>query len=292
MYNIPKEFETLLDLEIDKKASELHIQSNTNAFLVLEGQMFDTGIFIDENLLWQIKEALVSETIYYGLLIDNKSTDFSYHYKDNYRFRISIVESFKGLKLSIRNNNFKIKTFRELGFKDDIWSDIITQSKGLILVAGATSSGKSTTVSTLITEFIKQKRCIISLEDPVEFIYDDTETSITQRELHTNFYSYADGIRDAMRMAPDVIVVNELRDKDTIDATLTAAETGHLVVASVHTKSVDAIENRLILSFPEGEQNLKREILKETLIMKIHQSLIFDNITKRLRLVYEYKKYI
>lgn len=289
---LPEELITLLDLQLERNASELHIQSNTFAYLTIEGKIVKTDIFTDENILWKISETLTSDTLYYGTLIDKKSTDFAFVYKDTYRFRISIVESFNGLKLSIRNNNYPIRTFEELGFNPKIWEKPLNQDKGLILIAGSTSSGKTTTIATAISNLILKKKCIVTLEDPVEFVFNNDITSITQRELHNNFFSYADAIRDAMRMASDVIVVNELRDKDTIDATLEAAETGHLVIATVHTKDLNAIENRLILTFPANEQTLKKEILNQTLIFKVHQSLVYDSILKRLRLVYDYEDLI
>jgi len=289
---LPEIFKNLLDLQLKEGASDLHLQSNSEAFLTKEGQIVSTGIFIDENTLWKVKEVLTSNTVYYGLLIDNKSVDFSFVYNSDFRFRISIVESFRGLKFSIRNNNYRIRTFKELGFNPTVWEKPLRQDGGLILIAGSTGSGKTTTMASAINELIKKKKCIITLEDPVEYIYDTNETSVTQRELYINFNNYATAIRDAMRMKPDAIIVNELRDKSTIDATLEAAETGHLVIGTVHTKNLEAIENRLILTFPSDEQQLKREILKETLIYKVHQKLVFDELTQKLNLIYTDKIFI
>jgi twitching motility protein PilT len=154
-------------------------------------------------------------------------------------------------------------------------TDVIQASQGLILVTGPTGSGKSTTLAALINELNeKQKLHILTLEDPIEFVHPNKAALINQREVHVNTHSFADALRAALREDPDVILVGEMRDPETIGLALKAAETGHLVFGTLHTMSAPKTIDRIIDSFPQDEQPQVRSMLSESLKAVIAQTLL------------------
>jgi twitching motility protein PilT len=165
-------------------------------------------------------------------------------------------------------------SFEDLGLPHQV-KDLCENPKGLILVTGPTGSGKSTTLSTFLNYINKNYRYhIVTIEDPIEFKYEHEESLINQRELGVDVLSFADGLRAALRMDPDVILVGEMRDKETIRATITAAETGHLVFSTLHTNSAAQTINRIIDTFPKEEQSQVRAQLSLTLSAVISQALL------------------
>lgn len=156
-----------------------------------------------------------------------------------------------------------------------VLSELVKKKQGLILVTGPTGSGKSTTLASLIEEINQQRAChIITIEDPVEYIYDNKKAAIEQRELHADTLSFSGALRSAMREAPDVILLGEMRDIETIGAALTAAETGHLVLATLHTNNAAQSVDRIVDSFPAGQQNQIRQQLASVILGVISQRLL------------------
>ena len=156
-----------------------------------------------------------------------------------------------------------------------ILSELIRKKQGLILVTGPTGSGKSTTLASLIQQINRERAChIVTVEDPIEYIYENCRSAIEQRELHGDTLSFAGALRSAMREAPDVILLGEMRDIETIGAALTAAETGHLVLATLHTNSAAQTVDRIVDSFPGGQQNQIRQQLAATLLAVVSQRLL------------------
>ena len=156
-----------------------------------------------------------------------------------------------------------------------ILSELIGKKQGLILVTGPTGSGKSTTLASLIQEINLARAChIVTIEDPIEYVYENVRSAIEQRELHGDTLSFSGALRSAMREAPDVILLGEMRDIETIGAALTAAETGHLVLATLHTNSASQTVDRVVDSFPGGQQNQIRQQLAATLLAVVSQRLI------------------
>ena len=156
-----------------------------------------------------------------------------------------------------------------------VLSEIVQKKQGLFLITGPTGSGKSTTMASLINMLNKSRPLhIITIEDPIEYVYKNEVAVIEQRELGFDTYSFANGLRAAMREAPDIILVGEMRDTETIAAALTAAETGHLVIGTLHTNSVTQTVDRVIDSFPEAQQNQIRQQFASSLLAVVAQRLL------------------
>ena len=190
------------------------------------------------------------------------------------RFRINIFYQRGTMGMVARVVNNSIPAPAALGLPQILLS-LINKKQGLLLVTGPTGSGKSTTLASLIEEVNKNRAChIVTIEDPIEYLYENKAAVIEQRELHSDTLSFAGALRAAMREAPDVILVGEMRDTETIAAALTAAETGHLVLATLHTNSAAQTVDRIIDSFPANQQNQVRQQLAATLLGVVSQRLL------------------
>jgi twitching motility protein PilT len=206
-------------------------------------------------------------------LLNTGSCDSSYTLGDKARFRINIFSQRGHYSIVLRKLNAQIPTLADLNLPD-----VITQSSkektGLVLVTGATGSGKSTTLASLINE-INQRSAIhiITLEDPVEFIYSQRQATINQRELGTDFDTFSNGLRAALRQAPKVILVGEMRDRATVEIALSAAETGHLVFSTLHTIDTGQTINRILGLFEPDEQEQIRYRLADTMRWIVSQRL-------------------
>ncbi|MDD3626221.1 MAG: type IV pilus twitching motility protein PilT [bacterium] len=200
--------------------------------------------------------------------------DFGYELKDVGRFRVNVFQERRGVGATFRTISNKINSIEELDLPSQL-KELCRCRQGLILVTGPTGSGKSTTLSALVNQINSTlKKHIITLEDPIEFIYEGDLSVIHQRELGTHMLSFADGLKGALREDPDIILVGELRDYDTISLAMTAAETGHLIFGTLHTSSALKTINRIIDSFPENQQNQIKCQLSESLEAVIAQNLI------------------
>lgn len=201
--------------------------------------------------------------------------DFAYVTKENIRCRVNIFKQMGENSIAVRIISNEIKSFSELYLPQQL--AVFAQLRsGLILVTGATGSGKSTTLAAII-DYINENFCqhIITLEDPVEYLYVPKKSLINQREIGTDTASFACGLRNSLREDPDVILVGEMRDKETIETALNAAETGHLVLATLHTRDAVSTINRIIDIFPEKQQQL-RSMLAECLQGVIAQELVYS----------------
>ena len=168
-----------------------------------------------------------------------------------------------------------IPKIEDIGFPNDIWRDIIDRKHGLVLVTGITGAGKSTTIASLIDRISEQRACrIISMEDPIEYIYPQKKSIISQREVGRDVHSFTEGLKNMMRQDPDIIFVGEMRDAETISMTLTAAETGHLVFSTLHTRDVTGSITRILDYFPPEKQAEVRNQLSLGLAYIISQKLI------------------
>jgi twitching motility protein PilT len=206
-------------------------------------------------------------------LLERGDVDFSYATSFG-RFRASVVRQRKGYELVFRIINSVTRTIEELGLPQSL--RILTQyHNGLILVTGPVGSGKSTTVAALIEE-INQTRYdhIITLEDPIEFVYTPKRCQITQREVHTHTESFGSALRGCLRQDPDVILVGEMRDLETISLAITAAETGHLVLGTLHTSSASRTLDRVLDVFPNEQRDQIRIMISESLRGVVTQQLI------------------
>lgn len=206
-------------------------------------------------------------------LLRTGSCDSSYSLVGRARFRVNIFSQRGNYSIVLRKLNTKIPTLAELKMPD-IFHQVAKEKTGLILVTGATGSGKSTTLAGLLNEINESKSIhIITLEDPVEFVHPQKKATFNQREMGTDFNTFASGLRAALRQAPKVILVGEMRDRETVEIGLSAAETGHLVVSTLHTIDAGQTVNRILGMFEQEEQEQIRLRLADTLRWVISQRL-------------------
>jgi twitching motility protein PilT len=212
------------------------------------------------------------------LLKDTHELDFSYQPEAivKARFRVNVGLENKGLFATFRVIPNEIREISKLGFPDaKVWQDVVGLNKGLVLVTGVTGSGKSTTLASLIQEMnARYSEKIICIEDPIEYVHKNQMSVVIQREVGRDTQSFAAGVKWALRQDPDNILVGEIRDMETARAALTAAETGHLVLTTLHTKDAVGTIRRFVELFPSSEQNEIRASLSDNLAYVLSQQLI------------------
>ena len=202
------------------------------------------------------------------------SVDCSYRI-DGTHFRINVFKENDGICAAIRALSADILPVEKTGFPNDLWKDIINRKHGLVLLTGVTGAGKSTTIASMINRISEEKACrIITIEDPIEYIFEQKKALISQREIGRDVYSFIDGLRSMLREDPNIIFVGEMRDAETIAMTLMAAETGHLVFSTLHTRDTAGTIMRILDYFPPGRQNEVRNQLSLGLAYIISQKLI------------------
>jgi len=268
------ELNELLIATKERDASDLHITVGVPPVLRINGKLQKMNLpVLDANDVHEIVSRILSEeqkNIYQKL----HELDFSHELKNVARFRINVFQHRRGEAIAFRLIPEKIKSVEELGLPEEIIS-FTNKSKGFVLVTGPTGSGKSTTLATLI-DIINQERYehIITIEDPIEFVHTHKNCIIDQREVGANTKSFSYALRSALREDPDVILVGEMRDLDTISMAITAAETGHLVFSTLHTNSAAESIERMINVFPPHQQGQIRIQLAESLLGIVAQTLL------------------
>lgn len=204
----------------------------------------------------------------------NKELDMSYSVPGLARFRVNVFKQSDVVGAVLRVIPFNIKGFEDLGLPA-VTAKLCELQRGMVLVTGPTGSGKSTTLAAMIDYINNRKRChIITIEDPIEFLHQDKMSTVNQRELGADTHSFASALRHVMRQNPDVILVGELRDLDTISQAITAAETGHLVFATLHTTDAAQTIDRIIDVFPPDQQQQVRLQLSTSLAAVVSQTLL------------------
>ncbi|MFH0820212.1 MAG: type IV pilus twitching motility protein PilT [Candidatus Peregrinibacteria bacterium] len=205
---------------------------------------------------------------------ENHELDFSHHVGELSRFRVNIYEERNGPAIAFRVISEKIPGFEELGLTETI-GKFTTLPHGLVLVTGTTCRGKTTTLASIVNSINQtQRRHIITIEDPIEFVYPKGQSLVTQREVNVHTHTFANAIRSALRQDPDVVMVGEMRDLETIAAAITLAETGHLVFSTLHTSDAAQTVDRIIDVFPPYQQQQIRAQLAGTLKGVVSQVLI------------------
>ncbi|MCR4316510.1 MAG: type IV pilus twitching motility protein PilT [Planctomycetes bacterium] len=202
------------------------------------------------------------------------SADFAFAFGDKARFRVSAFRQKGYIAMVLRVIPSKLLTFEQIGLPENV-KNLLTRPRGIILVTGPTGSGKTTTLATCV-DFIntEMEKHIITLEDPIEYYHNHKRCVITQREIGVDTTNFKEGIRRALRQNPDVILVGEMRDLDTIEAAITAAETGHLVMATLHTTGAARTVDRIIDAFPTNQQEQIRTQLSSSIVAVISQTLL------------------
>jgi twitching motility protein PilT len=255
-------------------ASDLHLTANSAPYMRIHGDMLQLNYShvspeTCQGLIFEILTAAQKE-----LFAENMDLDLSYPLSGVGRFRVNVFMQRHGIAAVFRLIPETIKTIKELDLPEQL-AKLIDVSEGLVLVTGPTGSGKSTTLASLIhTINMEQQRHIITIEDPIEFVHENHRCLINQRELSSHTKSYGAALRAALREDPDIILVGEMRDLETISLAITGAETGHLVFATLHTNSAIKTIDRVIDVFPEGQQAQIRVMLSESLRGVVAQSLL------------------
>ena len=268
--NIPD----LLRFSVNNGASDLHLSSGTIPMIRIHGSLQKLDLPMAED--GELREALFSllNEEQQERLEEMKEIDLSYKVEGVARFRVNIFEQIQGIGSVFRTIPEEIRTFEELGVPE-VLRDLSMRDRGLILLTGPTGSGKSTTLATMIDHINENKQLhIITIEDPVEFFHNSKSCMLNQRELGASTHSFANALRSALREDPDVILVGEMRDLETISLALTAAETGHLVLATLHTSSAAKTIDRIIDIFPASQKTQVRSMLAESLEAVVQQKLL------------------
>jgi twitching motility protein PilT len=207
-------------------------------------------------------------------LQEKGGSDFAIEFTDGYRFRVAIFKQRGNIGMVLRRIPSAFLTFEQVGMPDAI-KRLITRPRGLLLVTGPTGSGKTTSLASMIN-FINENydRHIITMEDPIEYYHKHKKSTINQREIGVDVHSFPEALRRALRMDPDIILVGEMRDLDTIHAAIEAAETGHVVFGTLHTSGASSTINRIIDVFPKEQQDQIRTQLSTALIGVLSQALL------------------
>ena len=262
---------------VKQNASDLHLSSGLPPMIRVDGDVRRINL----PALTQSE----AHSLVYEIMNDQQrkeyeeklETDFSFEVPGIARFRVNAFNQNRGSAAVFRTIPSKVLTMEDLG-QGAVFRDIAAIPRGLVLVTGPTGSGKSTTLAAMI-DYINDNRYehILTIEDPIEFVHESKKCLVNQREVHRDTHGFNEALRSALREDPDVILVGELRDLETIRLALTAAETGHIVFGTLHTSSAAKTIDRIIDVFPSEEKSMVRSMLSESLRAVISQTLLKKN---------------
>lgn len=277
----------ILQIAVDRKASDIHLLEGLSPVIRIEGTLIslvdkpildNAGI---EQMVWQMVNPEQKD-----ILITNLELDFSFEYEEKMRFRVNAYRQRGSMAVSLRLIPLTIRGIEELGLPK-ICHSFSKLRQGFVLVTGPAGHGKSTTIAAILNEINQQRsEHIITIEDPIEFILPKGKSIVSQREIHQDSHSWEISLRSILREDPNVVLVGEMRDYETISSALTIAETGHLVFSSLHTNSASQTIDRIIDVFPEHAKSQVRTQLSSTLEAVFSQRLI-PNLTGGRALAYE-----
>ena len=264
----------LLAFSVENNASDLHLSTGTPPLIRVDGDVRKLNI--------PAFDAKDVNALVYDIMNDrqrkeyeeNMEVDFSFEVPNLARFRVNAFNQNRGPSAVFRTIPSKVLSLEDLGCPD-IFRQISEKPRGLVLVTGPTGSGKSTTLAAMVDYINNSKHDhILTIEDPIEFVHENKQCLINQREVHRDTLSFSAALRSALREDPDVILVGEMRDLETIRLAMTAAETGHLVFGTLHTTSAPKTIDRIIDVFPAEEKSMVRSMLSESLQAVISQTLV------------------
>ena len=267
------EMNDLLELVVDQNASDLHCQVGQPPTLRISGSMVPIE---GPALVPQDTEHLmlsITPDSHVQHLKMHGGSDFGFAFLDKARFRVSVLKAKGNYGIVLRQIPNKMYGLRDIGLPDKV-RELLYRPRGLVLVTGPTGSGKSTTLASMVN-YINENRegHIITIEDPIEYYHNHKRCIVTQREIGSDVNSFAEAIKRALRQDPDIILVGEMRDLETIEAAITAAETGHLVFGTLHTNSAAKTVDRIVDAFPANMKEMIRTQLASSLVAVISQVL-------------------
>jgi twitching motility protein PilT len=278
--NVNHEFNRLLTamLETHAAASDILFVPGKLPQVEIHGELESPAV--GEPLLTGSRIEIFSRVIINGHarlqqdLTEKGACDCSYALADTCRFRVNIYKQNGQHAMVMRRLSSKVPTLDSLGLAP-VFKNLIQEKTGLVFVTGGTGNGKTTTLAALLNEInLTSKVHVVTLEDPIEFLHPQLKSTFSQRELGRDFFNFPDGLRSALRQAPKVILVGEIRDRETMEIALTAGETGHLVVTTMHTNSADQTIHRILGFFSKDEEQLVRERLAGSLRYIVGQRLV------------------
>lgn len=264
----------LLTWAVDERASDLHLSAQMPAMIRVDGDMRRlSDEVLPHHEVFRLIQSSMSEA-QQTLWAAQKELDYGWEIEGLSRFRVNVFMQGRGASAVFRVVPSAVKTLEQLE-APSVFKQIAREPNGLVLVTGPTGSGKSTTLAAMVDEINRNlKGHILTIEDPVEFVHSPLNCVVNQRELGEHTHSFSAALRSALREDPDVILVGEMRDLETIQLALTAAETGHLVFATLHTSSAPKTIDRIIDAFPSADKSMVRAMLSESLRAVICQSLL------------------
>jgi twitching motility protein PilT len=276
-----RDLNQLLRDAVQKGASDLHLGVGAAPHIRLDGNL----VPVDDEML----DEASAKNLIYSILTDDqknkferdKELDFAFTIQGLSRFRVNVFFQRGYIGAAIRALPFKIMSFQECGLPVNVVQDFCNMQKGLVLVTGATGSGKSTSLASMIDYINIHRDChIITIEDPVEYVHSNKKSIIDQREVGSDTHTFSQALKHVLREDPDVILIGEMRDLETVEAALVIAETGHLVFATLHTSDSSQAINRIIDVFPSRQQAQVRTQLSFVLTGVLSQQLLPRNSGK------------
>ncbi|WP_188858805.1 type IV pilus twitching motility protein PilT [Marinobacterium nitratireducens] len=264
----------LLSFTVQQGASDLHLTAGMPPVIRVDGDVRRIKLpALDHKAVQALVYDIMNDKVRKEYE-DNLEVDFSIEVPSLARFRVNAFNQNRGAAAVFRTIPSRVLTLEDLGM-GKVFQDMAEKPRGLVLVTGPTGSGKSTTLAAMV-DYINDNRTdhILTIEDPIEFVHESKKCLINQREVHRDTHSFANALRSALREDPDVILVGEMRDLETIRLALTAAETGHLVFGTLHTTSAAKTIDRVIDVFPAAEKDMVRSMLSESLQGVISQTLL------------------
>ena len=264
----------LLALAVEEGASDLHLAVGLPPTMRISGSLvpLDSSPLAPEDTDRLMRE--ITPAIHQEGLAKVNGADFGIAYKDLARFRVSIFRQKGCVGLVLRQIPTRMLTLEQIGLPAQL-KDLLFKPRGLILVTGPTGSGKTTTLASMINIINQERDChIITIEDPIEYYHTHKKSVVTQREIGVDVPSFSEALRRALRQDPDVILVGEMRDLETMEAAITAAETGHLVFATLHTTGAARTVDRIVDAFPTNQQEQIRTQLSTSIVAVISQALM------------------
>jgi twitching motility protein PilT len=264
----------LLDYAVEHKASDLHLVALAAPSVRIDGELMPMDApVLTNDAANDLISGLIGSTLYERMQANRKEIDFSFTYRE-LRFRVNVFLQKGVLGASLRLLPKEIPTLETLGLPAVV-GKFTERRQGLFIVSGPTGHGKSTTLAAMVEKIASERRGhIITIEDPIEFVFEHKRSLITQREVGTDTPSFASALRSALREDPDVVLIGEMRDQETVDAALQLSETGHLVLGTLHTNSASQTADRLINMYQSDMRDQVRSQLSDVLLGTVSQRLV------------------